>query len=129
MGMVKPGAYSGAPRVGTSGGAVRIATGYGFQRTLEQVERLAEALLTDTVSTDRRWKDLDPLWKRLGDTAFLRALQKIPLRGRDMIEAVVQRSPEAELLAFLSDTATFTEAVSVMKVVPKLPMIQTLCRL
>lgn len=126
MGVTTARRARGIIRVGTQSGAVRAATGYGFQRVLAQTEQLVAATNPINGIVGSHWQVTAPLWQRVGDRVLLRALRNNPLRGGKLLESFLKDSPEADLIPFLADTASLTAGVRVMRTVPKLSMMRAL---
>ncbi len=126
MGITRP-AAGRWPVIGTAAGGVRAGTGYGFLGIHAQAERLAEAIASGgPVETGWRF-DPTPLSLRIGDALFLRALRRAPLQGRAIIEGLLQRAADRDVVAFLSGRARLAQAFRVMAGVPRATMVRALC--
>jgi lycopene beta-cyclase len=120
------------PRIGTAGGAVRASTGYAFKTTLRQVEQLAR-MIAAALQSGENLPSLTPpplpAWMRITDRVFVKALANVPRNGQQIMNELLRTAPERELLSFLAGTASFSEALRVMKCVPKCSMVKALTRL
>jgi lycopene beta-cyclase len=129
MGLVRQSASAALPRIGTAGGAVRASTGYAFQTTLRQVDQLA-LLIAAALQKGENLPTLTspplPLWMRMADRLFIKALANAPRKGQLIMNELLRTAPEGELLSFLAGTASLPEAVRVMKCVPKYTMLKAL---
>jgi lycopene beta-cyclase len=119
----------GELRVGSIGGAVRAATGYAFLSIHQQAEVLAErvcgCLAAGGSNSVRGWHPI-PLWMRFTDRLFLRSLAGAPQQGSLILERLLKKAPEEELVAFLGGSATLVQALSVVRCVPKGRMLRSL---
>jgi lycopene beta-cyclase len=129
MGLVRPNESQTIPRIGTAGGAVRASTGYAFQTTLRQVNQLAIAIAT-ALKKGGNLPALTqpplPTWMRVSDQLFIKALANAPEQGQEMMNELLRKAPEVELLSFLAGTASWREALRVMGCVPKFRMVSAL---
>jgi len=125
MGTTRPVPPPTVATIGTAGGWIRPATGYGFQTTLEMTARMARECAEGRTTIPPQ--SPFPWWLRAGDALFLRALRAGPLHGRTLLEGMLRRGRDRDILAFLSGGATLGQALRVMSVVPKAAMIQALC--
>lgn len=115
------------PVIGTAGGGVRAGTGYGFVGIHQQAARLAGAIASER-RLKRGWRfDPTPSSLRCGDALFLRALCRAPLQGRAIVEGLLKRAADKDIVAFLSGAAGIGQAVRVMAGVPRLTMVRALC--
>jgi lycopene beta-cyclase len=115
--------------IGTAGGAIRISTGYGFQGILREVKQLAQLIASARARGEElpaKAPALWPTWMRLCDSLFVKALAKQPMRGQFIMTELLRRAPESALIPFLSGTASFAQALQVMKCAPAWDMIQAL---
>lgn len=120
----------GMLRIGSGGGALRASTGYAFHAIQRQVSLLADAIQDGVGRGSLRWvtqPSAFPLWMRIADEAFLRALARVPERGSVLLERLLRHAPERELVAFLAGRSSFAEAFKVMNTLPKGAMLQALC--
>lgn len=118
--------------IGTCGGAVRPSTGYAFQAIQDQAESLArrveEAIARGVSPAELRSDEpIRPVWTRVADNLFLRALLGAPEEGNEVLSRLVHRSPADKLVAFLAGHASFGEAMSVVTRVPWWTMTRGIC--
>ena len=113
--------------VGSAGGAIRASTGYAFQTIQHQVADLAQQIANSQSRLRFTQPPAFPAWMKLGDHLFLQALAGAPARGTAMMQQLLTRAPERELIRFLAGQASLWEALRVMVKVPKVAMIRALC--
>lgn len=114
------------PVVGTMGGAVRAGTGYGFLGIHRQAAALAEELAT-VGRVPSGWRHQPtPLVLRTGDALFLRALQRAPLVGAELLAGILKRARDRDIIAFLGGSAGVGQSLRVMGRVPKMTMVRAL---
>ena len=121
---------AGPLQVGSAAGAIRAATGYAFQSILRQAEGVAEEVASRVVRGGQgafAAPETTPPWMRFGDTLFLKTLARAPLQGSVLMERLLSRAPDRQLLSFLGGSASLLDALRVMRCVPKGPMLRTLC--
>lgn len=116
-------------RIGTAGGAVRISTGYGFQAIVREAKQLVQSIASALangkplpLARARPW----PRWMRFCDTLFVRALAQRPTSGQFIMAELLRNAPERALIPFLAGTASLSEALQVMRKVPKWDMLKAL---
>jgi len=129
MGLPALSGEQGVPCIGTRGGALRASTGYAFQAIQSQVEDLAQQIVQSSRigGVLPRQREPFPAWMSLSDRLFLRTLARVPTHGSFMLERLLHRAPERELLSFLAGNASFGDALKVMMCMPKREMLGTLC--
>lgn len=98
--LATPGARNEAVPVGTPAGAVKMSTGYAFERIQRHSERLAAALVggggaARPPSSGRWWAALD--------RALLTLMREDPAGGREVLETLLRRSSASDLLRFLDE--------------------------
>lgn len=121
---------AGPLQIGSAAGAIRAATGYAFQSILRQAEGVAEQVNSRLIGGEKgalAAPETTPPWMRFGDAIFLKTLARAPLQGSVLMERLLSRAPDRQLLSFLGGGASFLDALSVMRFVPKGPMLRTLC--
>lgn len=115
------------PVVGTAAGAIRAGTGYGFVGIQRQVESLAAAIVARPEAA-RRWSwNPTPPVLRMGDALFLRALRRAPLQGEALMNGLLRRADDRDIIAFLSGESGVGQSLRVMGGVPKGAMMKALC--
>jgi lycopene beta-cyclase len=107
---------------GSTAGMVRPATGYAFMATQRYSRHLSEHIFRGAPNPLGAY----PSWLTVGDRLFLQALRRSPLRGHNLMEKLLSRSPSRALVSFLSGDLSFREALSVWFSVPKISMIRAL---
>lgn len=117
--------------IGSAGGAVRTSTGYAFQairkEALSIADEIAECLHKGgplSLTRQSPW----PLWMRVCDNMFIRALAKMPSQGQFIMSELLRRAPERELVPFLAGSASLPQALQVMRCVPKWCMLRALMK-
>ncbi|WAB84526.1 lycopene cyclase family protein [Microcella daejeonensis] len=118
-----PGAAAGPPglvRAGAAGGALRDATGYGFQRIERWAEACAAALLRGEPPVAH---PEEPWARRQMDRIFLQALRAHPERAPEFFTALARRVPAASLMRFLTDAARPGDLARIILALPKLPFL------
>jgi lycopene beta-cyclase len=118
--------------IGSAGGAIRTSTGYAFQAIRKEALSVADAIAAGvrkggplSLSRQSPW----PLWMRVCDNMFIRALAKMPSQGQFIMSELLRRAPERELVPFLAGSASLPQAVQVMRCVPKWCMLRALMKL
>jgi lycopene beta-cyclase len=118
-----PGAAADPPglvRAGAAGGALRDATGYGFQRIERWAEACAAALLRGEPPVAH---PEEPWARRQMDRIFLQALRAHPERAPEFFTALARRVPAASLMRFLTDAARPGDLARIILALPKLPFL------
>ncbi|WAB82348.1 lycopene cyclase family protein [Microcella daejeonensis] len=119
----EPGAAADPPglvRAGAAGGALRDATGYGFQRIERWAEACAAALLRGEPPVAH---PEEPWARRQMDRIFLQALRAHPERAPEFFTALARRVPAASLMRFLTDAARPGDLARIILALPKLPFL------
>lgn len=105
-------------RIGLSGGMAKPSTGYAFQAiqrfSADMAERLAREDLPDPPAP-RAWR------ARALDAIFLSYLDRYPERAPSIFAALFDRVDPALLVRFLSDGASPTDCLRVMRALPLAP--------
>ena len=101
------------PVIGTSGQAIRAATGFGFQNILSQVENLTKKIVTYDFSTDVSLITINPspFWQRWSDKLFLYSLSKRPQIGEELLAGPLRNANDQDVIAFLSGHASLAETL------------------
>lgn len=89
-------------RAGLGGGALRAATGYGFQRIQSWARRCAEELLAGRAPCPHAG---DPPLRAAMDRLFIDVLRREPERGPALFLAMARRLPADGFARFMSDAA------------------------
>lgn len=117
-------------RIGSGAGALRGSTGYAFASIQRQVHGLAAEIarsLSSGMPAPSRAPRAYPAWMEFGDTLFLKTLARVPEQGSVLMERLLERAPERELISFLSGQAGIWSALRVMACLPKGTMMRSLC--
>lgn len=100
--------------IGTAGGWTKASTGYTFQNTLQQTQRLVTFL-----------KENKPLHRfhktskfAFYDLLFLDVLQKYNAKGGTLFEMMFQKNPVQRIFRFLDNQTTFAEDLMIMRSFP-----------
>ena len=110
----------GLVRAGASGGALRDATGYAFQRIERWAEQCAAALLRGEPPIPH---PPEPWARRQMDRIFLQALRAHPERTPGYFAALARGVPAASLMRFLTDAARPGDLARIILALPKLPFL------
>lgn len=110
----------GLVRAGAGGGALRDATGYGFQRIERWAESCAAALLRGEPPLGH---PAEPWARRQMDRIFLQALRAHPERTPEYFTALAKGVPAASLMRFLTDAARPGDLARIILALPKLPFL------
>ncbi|TVQ33027.1 MAG: hypothetical protein EA370_12040 [Wenzhouxiangella sp.] len=114
---------AGMVRAGTGGGALRAASGYGFQR----IQRWADACCA---SLEQGGPALgqppESSRQRFMDQLFLRVLRDQPQLGPTLFEQMADRVPGQVFVRFMSDQASWTDCVRVVASLPAYPFLRSL---
>ncbi len=103
--------------IGTLAGSVRPSSGYAFARIGEHTRRLAQAFAAGRLDTVPR--RIAPPKSAFLDTVFLAALQRHPEHFPCVFYSLFRHVPPARLARFLSETSTWQDDLSVLRVLPK----------
>lgn len=100
--------------IGTAGGWTKASTGYTFQNTLEQTERLVAFLQTK--------KPLNTFYKpskfAFYDLLFLDVLARYNSRGSELFRLMFQKNSVQRIFKFLSNKTSFGEDLMIMRSFP-----------
>jgi lycopene beta-cyclase len=100
--------------IGTAGGWTKASTGYTFQNTLEQTERLVAFLQTK--------KPLSTFYKHskfaFYDLLFLDVLARHNARGSELFQLMFQKNSVQRIFKFLSNKTHFWEDLMIMRSFP-----------
>ncbi|TVS12209.1 MAG: hypothetical protein EA419_05655 [Wenzhouxiangella sp.] len=127
MGLPQPDSepMPGMVRAGTGGGALRPASGYGFQR----IQRWAGAC------SQRLGAGFGPLAQppdstrqRFMDGLFLQVLRDQPERAPELFGRMFERVPGPVFVRFMSDRAGWSDSLRIISSLPWRPFLQTLGR-
>lgn len=106
-------------RIGVAGGMAKPSTGYAFQAiqrfSAEMAERLAKDELPEPPAP-RGWR------ARTLDRIFLSYLSRYPKRAPATFAALFEQVEPSLLVRFLSDAATATDVLEVMRALPFAPL-------
>lgn len=113
----------GYVRAGTGGGALRSASGYGFQRIQRWAERCCASLLRGEPPTPQM---ADPARQAWMDQLFLRVLRDQPEQAPLLFERMFTRVPGPVMLRFLSDQAGWLDSLRLISSLPRGPFVKSL---
>lgn len=110
---------------GTSAGALRNSTGYGFLRIQKWAHRFADSL------EEKNPKELEtnfkePSWQKWMDMLFLGVLHSHPERCADFFAQLAKNVPADSLVRFLSEHGTLLDCWKVIKSLPPTPFVKQL---
>lgn len=110
-------------RAGTSAGALRPASGYGFLR----IQRWARACVAHYQRTGQLCGHPPEPWRqRHMDRLFLRTLRRDPELAPALFDQLLSRCPPDRFVRFMTDQATWLDSLGIIKAMPKWPFIHTL---
>lgn len=111
--------------IGTTGGAVKPSSGYGFLA----IQRMADALAADLAAgrPPRPWQPRNRT-ARWMDAVFLRALQDRPEAGPHIFGSLFAGCAPEPLIRFLNDVGSPADIGRVIAAMPKLRMISAALR-
>jgi lycopene beta-cyclase len=108
---------------GTSAGALRPASGYGFLR----IQRWAQACAERYLDTGQLCGHTPEPWRqRRMDRLFLRTLRHHPQLTPILFYQLLSRCPNERFIRFMSDQATWLDSLAIIGAMPKKPFIRTL---
>jgi lycopene beta-cyclase len=108
---------------GTSAGALRPASGYGFLR----IQRWAKACAERYTDTGQLCGQAPEPWRqRHMDRLFLRTLRGYPQLAPTLFHQLLSRCPNERFIRFMSDQATWLDSLAIIGAMPKKPFIRTL---
>lgn len=112
-------------RAGTSAGALRPASGYGFLR----IQRWAKACAEHYHRTGQLCGHPPEPWRqRQMDHLFLRTLRHDPELAPALFDRLLSRCSPDRFVRFMTDQATWLDSLAIIKAMPKWPFIHTLIR-
>jgi len=114
-----------ANSIGTYGGRVKPSSGYAFLRIQRQSRVLAAALAGGAPLPTR----YEARFYGVLDRVFLEVLRNDLAHAPRYFVPLFERVPPDTLVRFLSETASFAEAVPVVSALPKKPFLQACLRL
>lgn len=106
-------------RIGLAGGMAKPSTGYAFQAIQTYSAAMAERLGARDAPEPPRVRTW---WNRFQDRVFLSYLARYPSRAPATLVGLFERVEPGLLARFLSDRARPTEALEIMRAMPKAPM-------
>jgi len=116
-------AIPGVVLAGTTAGALRAASGYGFLRIQAWAERCAQALARDGRPVGH---PDEPRLRQWMDGVFLRALAANPARAPEFFMRLAGIVPATVLVRFLSDQAGVADLARIVAALPPWPFLQAL---
>ena len=100
--------------IGTAGGWTKASTGYTFQQTLRQTQRLVQFLKHNTpLHQFYKWDKFS-----FYDMLFLDVLEKHNTRGADLFTMMFRNNPIQRILRFLDNKTNFIEDLKIMRSFP-----------
>ena len=100
--------------IGTAGGWTKASTGYTFQHTLHQTQRLVRFLKNNTqLHQFHRWDKFS-----FYDTLFLDVLTKYNANGADLFTMMFRKNPVQRIFRFLDNKTHFVEDLKIMRSFP-----------
>ena len=115
----------GLVRAGTGGGALRAASGYGFQRIQRWAEACSQRLAKGEAPLAQ---PRDSRRQQFMDGLFLRVLREQPDQAPKLFERMLERVPGPVFVRFMSDQAGWMDSLRVVSSLPWRPFVQTLSR-
>lgn len=115
------------PTAGTSAGALRDASGYGFLRIQRWAHDYASAFLSTKPVTlpDYKGRKLDPFM----DKIFLQALKDNAQLSPRFFSSMAQYCSPDSLVRFLSDRASFSDYFQIIRSLPPYPFLRSLFKI
>lgn len=113
----------GLVHAGTSAGALRAATGFGFLRIQNWADRCADKIANGQPPITHM---PEPRLRAWMDAVFLRALAANPARAPEFFLRLADRVPPASLARFLSDDARWGDILHVMAALPPAPFLSAI---
>lgn len=104
-------------KIGTIGGYVKASSGYCFTRTIEKNIKLAKAIMTNEVVTEKTTQS--PFRYAMYDSAMLTLLANGALNGNQVFPAMFKFLKGDKVFKFLDEQMNFLEEVLIMSSVPK----------
>ncbi len=108
-------------RAGLFSGSARPSSGYAFQRIQCWASECAAALGS---GLSPRSHALDPLRMRAMDTLFLHVLRRRPEIAPQLFFRLFQKVDIAILVRFMSDQATRSDSLAIIRALPSIPFIR-----
>jgi len=107
--------------IGTAGGCTKPSSGYTFARIQEQCRQIAASASAGTLDGFR--ERLAPARYRLFDAVFLQAMHDRPDSFPDYFRRLFAQVPPATLTAFLSETSTWRDDLTITRSLPLGPFL------
>lgn len=110
-------------RAGTSAGALRAATGYGFLRIQQWAELCSDALVTGKAPIPQ-----PPAGKleKMMDTLFLQVVKHQPTRAPDIFMQLASALNPDIFVRLMSNKSTWLDWLKIIMALPKRPFLKTL---
>ena len=110
-------------QAGVAGGALRPASGYGFQR----IQRWAQACAQQLEHSGTLFAPAADHWRqRHMDALFLQVLRRWPEIGPVAFDRLFRQCPPDRLVRFMSDQASCLDQLAIIRAMPKRPFLQAL---
>lgn len=116
----------GLVRAGTGGGALRAASGYGFQRIQRWAADCSESLSKGGPALAQA---RDGARQRFMDGLFLQVIKDRPRLAPTLFERMACGVPGPVFIRFMSDQAGWADSLRVVASLPPAPFVKTLLRL
>jgi lycopene beta-cyclase len=113
----------GLVRAGTGAGALRAASGYGFQRIQRWARACSESLARGGAPVGH---PTDSVGRRFMDRLFLQVLRDQTDQAPRIFERMIARVPGPVFVRFMSDQARWTDGPRIVNSVPWRPFLKSL---
>ncbi len=110
-------------RAGTAGGAIRAASGYGFQRIQSWARLCASSVLKHGRAIPH---PVEPPLRRQMDSLFLRVIREQPDLAPDLFLRLAKALRPDAFARFMSDRATPLDWITTVSALPKTPFLSAL---
>lgn len=110
---------------GTSAGALRPSSGYGFLRIQDWAHRCALSLKHHYYPINH---PIDPWLQRWMDALFLKVISNNPQQAPKLFLSLYGGVPTKRLIRFMSDQASLADRIAVMASLPVKPFLSTLMK-
>lgn len=127
MGLAPPASRPapGVVRAGTGGGALRAASGYGFQRIQSWARACCDSLGRGGPALAQR---ADSARQRYMDGLFLQVLKDQPQLAPELFEQMASAVPGPVFVRFMSDRGGWLDSLRVIASLPRRPFLGSLVR-
>ena len=116
-------------QLGTRGGMVRAASGYGFLQIQRDSDELARQLAGARIWRDGiRSRQAPGVLARLMDSVFLGYLDRHPEKAPELFRLLFAGCPAQNLVRFLGGVGSLCDHLAVIAALPKLPLVAQVFR-